>query len=161
MPTFNFSLAFSKKKEKKTSKNNNRSKIIEKDIIGVIFITIDANYEVEIKGNRYDIKNECYTCKGYTHIYTHLCNYNKWTCIIRTPENSFERNINYYLPFVEGCCVKGDIIQDNVFNKKVFLIKDIYQDYENPVTLIARKFYNEHYEEINKAIINKRNNATY
>lgn len=160
MPTFNFSLAPTKKKERQTTKSDSRFEVVERNIIGVVFITLTADYEVQVAGNRYDIKEECYTCKGYARIYTHSHNLKERICYIRSQDDLGNRNILHWLPFVEGCSVKGNIIRDKVLNKKVFLIKEIYEDYSNPVAYDARQFYRENANEIFNAIINKRINAT-
>lgn len=160
MPTFNFSLTPTKKKEKQTDKINSRFEVVEKNLIGVVFITLTADYEVQVNGVRYDIKEECYTCKGHVYIYTHSDNLKGRICYIRNQDNLGDRNISHWLPFVEGCSVKGNIIRDKVLNKKVFLIKDIYEDYSNPIAHEARQFYRENAKEIFNAIMNKRINET-
>ena len=160
MPTFNFSLTPTKKKEKQTTKSNGRFEVVEKNLIGVVFITLTADYKVQVDDNRYDIKEECYTCKSHAYIYTHSHNLKGRTLYIRNQDNLGERDILHWLPFVEGCSVKGDIIRDKILNKKVFLIKDIYEDYSNPIAHEARQFYRENAKEIFNAIINKRINAT-
>ena len=160
MPTFNFSLAPTKKKERQTTKSDGRFEVVERNLIGVVFITLTADYEVQVAGNRYDIKEECYTCKDYARIYTHSHNLKEWICYIRNQDDLGNRNILHWLPFIEGCSVKGNIIRDKVLNKKVFLIKEIYEDYSNPVAHAARQFYRENAKEIFNAIIDKRINAT-
>lgn len=160
MPTFNFSLAPTKKKERQTTKSDGRFEVVERNLIGVVFITLTADYEVQVAGNRYDIKEECYTCKGYARVYTHSHNLKERICYIRSQDDLGNRNILHWLPFIEGCSVKGNIIRDKVLNKKVFLIKEIYEDYSNPVAHDARQFYRENANEIFNAIINKRINAT-
>lgn len=160
MPTFNFSLASTKKKERQTTKSDGRFEVVERNLIGVVFITLTADYEVQVAGNRYDIKEECYTCKGYARVYTHSHNLKERICYIRSQDDLGNRNILHWLPFIEGCSVKGNIIRDKVLNKKVFLIKEIYEDYSNPVAHDARQFYRENANEIFNAIINKRINAT-
>ena len=159
MPTFNFSLTLTKKKEKQTTKSNSRFEVVERNLIGIVFITLTADYKVHVDNNKYDIKEECYTCKGYTRIYTHH-NLKERICYIRNKDDLEDRNISYWLPFIEGCSVKGDIIRDKILNKKVFLIKEIYEDYRNPIACTARKFYFENAKEIFNAIIDKRINAT-
>lgn len=160
MPTFNFSLAPTKKKERQTTKSDGRFEVVERNLIGVVFITLTADYEVQVAGNRYDIKEECYTCKGYARIYTHSHNLKERICYIRNQDDLGNRNILHWLPFIEGCSVKGNIIRDKVLNKKVFLIKEIYEDYSNPVAHAARQFYRENAKKIFNAIIDKRINAT-
>lgn len=160
MPTFNFSLAPIKKKERQTTKSDGRFEVVKRNLIGVVFITLTADYEVQVAGNRYDIKEECYTCKGYARIYTHSHNLKERICYIRNQDDLGNRNILYWLPFIEGCSVKGNIIRDKVLNKKVFLIKEIYEDYNNPVAHAARQFYRENAKEIFNDIIDKRINAT-
>lgn len=160
MPTFNFSLAPTKKKERQTTKSDGRFEVVQRNLIGVVFITLTADYEVQVAGNRYDIKEECYTCKGYARIYTHSHNLKERICYIRNQDDLGNRNILHWLPFIEGCSVKGNIIRDKVLNKKVFLIKEIYEDYSNPVAYAARQFYRENAKKIFNAIIDKRINAT-
>lgn len=160
MPTFNFSLAPTKKKERQTTKSDGRFEVVERNLIGVVFITLTADYEVQVAGNRYDIKEECYTCKGYARIYTHSHNLKERICYIRNQDDLGNRNTLHWLPFIEGCSVKGNIIRDKVLNKKVFLIKEIYEDYSNPVAHAARQFYRENDKKIFNAIIDKRINAT-
>lgn len=160
MPTFNFSLAPTKKKERQTTKSDGRFEVVERNLIGVVFITLTADYEVQVAGNRYDIKEECYTCKGYARIYTHSHNLKERICYIRNQDDLGNRNILHWLPFIEGCSVKGNIIRDKILNKKVFLIKEIYEDYSNPVAHAARQFYCKNAKEIFNAIIDKRINAT-
>lgn len=46
MPTFNFSLAPTKKKERQTTKSDSRFEVVERNLIGVVFITLTADYEV-------------------------------------------------------------------------------------------------------------------
>lgn len=155
MPTFNFSL-ISKKEKKRTTINNTISyEIIEKKVQGVIHIDINANYYINVKGNKYNIKKECYSCKDKPSIY--IIQGTKRIRYIRCFGNYHESNL--YLPFTYGLIAIGNIVRDKKTNNKYFDIKNCYSDIYNHECNNARKFYYEHSDVIYKIIKEKYINA--
>jgi len=71
MPTFSFKISKKKNNNYKTPKRYIKSSIIkEKGIIGVIGITINADYYVSVDNNhQYKIHNDCYSCRRVKKIY--------------------------------------------------------------------------------------------
>lgn len=148
MPTFNFSLPKKKDKERKASNNSIKHEVIERDIIGVIWIDCNANYFVHINGNKYTIKRECYSCKGKRAVYRQGQYDRNRVCYIRHSDNYAECNPLHWLPFAPGCMVKGNIIRHSLTKAKLFVIKNCYVDYDNNDAHAAIEYYREHYAEI-------------
>lgn len=152
MPTFSFS--FSKKKEKQASKNNNRNKVILKNIRGVVWINVNAEYTVVILKDKteYPIHHSCYSCKGQFRIYRQGVNDKSRFCYIRLQDKCTEQNTNYWLPFAPGCVVCGNLVQDNITYKKVFVIKECWTELNNEEANKAFNYYKKHMKEINDLI---------
>lgn len=160
MPIFNFSLVPNKKnKRKPTTHDINRYETIKKHVTGIVFIKLTADYEVSVNGKRYDIKKECYSCKGRSYVYTHLIHTKERVCCIRDKSNLCELNTSFWLPFIEGCRVVGNIVKDVTNNKEFFHVSRVYPNYLNSSGNSARRFYEENYCEIKDAIIKKRFDA--
>lgn len=147
MPLINFNIAI---------KNNivpkHRDSIIAKNVIGVVWVTEDAEYYVKLDdGRTYKIHKDCYSCKGKSDIYSQA--YDNRILYIRC-DNLCEQDNNYWLPFGVGCVVKGNIIEINK-GIKFFYIKDCWLE-RNPNTGAAIDFLKEHLEEINRIIRERR-----
>ncbi len=155
MPSFDFSLVKKESNNRKTSNNINKYEVVEKNVMGVVHIDINANYYVKINNRYYNINSECYSCKGKNMIYAQGYDDKHRVCIIRSPGEYTECNHNLYLPFAPGCIVSGDIIKQN--GTKVFLIKKVWTDLLDNDSHEALNFYREHYKEINQIIKKKRN----
>lgn len=160
MPSFDFSLVRKETNKRKTSNNTNKYEVIEKNILGVICIDINANYYVKVDNKCYNINSECYSCKGKNIIYAQGVNDKRRICIIRNSGEYLECNHNLYLPFAPGCIVSGDIIINHPLTAKIFNIKKIWIDLDNDVAHEALAFYKEHYKEINAIILKRRFNET-
>lgn len=156
MPTFSFSPV--KKKEKRKANNNTKQyKIIEKSIVGVIYVTIKGEFDVLYNGVFYKIHPKCFKCKGKAKIYKLGEDKPKRFGFTRVLEDYKEFNSFGWLPFTIGSIVKGNIIVDNRTNHYWFYIKKEWLDYDNELSKKAYNYYKENYEEINKIIKQKFN----
>lgn len=158
MPYFDFSLP-KKKEKRKTSKNTLRSKILEKNVQGVVWI--DDKGELTIKvipDKRYKIHLDSYSCKGKKNIYARKLENRRVVCIIRNIGEYFECNHNIFLPFAVGSIVSGNIVQIG-FNKQ-FIINKCWTDLNNDDAHLALEYYRDNYDTIINALENKTLNAT-
>lgn len=158
MPYFDFSLP-KKKEKKKTAKNTLRSKVLEKNVQGVVWI--DDKGELTIKvipDKRYKIHFDSYSCKGKKNIYARKLENRRVVCIIRNIGEYFECNHNIFLPFAVGSIVSGDIVQIG-FNKQ-FVINKCWSDLNNDDAHLALEYYRDNYDTIINALENKTLNAT-
>lgn len=160
MPSFDFSLVKKESNKRKTSNNINKYDVVEKNVIGVVHIDINANYYVKINDRYYNINSECYSCKGKNMIYAQGYDDKRRICIIHSPGEYTECNHNLYLPFAPGCIVSGDIIINHPLTAKIFNIKKVWIDFNNDDAHEALAFYKEHYKEINAIILKRRFNET-
>ena len=153
MPYFDFSLP-KKKEKRKTSKNTLRSKILEKNVQGVVWI--DDKGELTIKvvpDKRYKIHLDSYSCKGKRNIYARRLENRRVVCIIRNVEEYFECNHDVFLPFAVGSIVSGNIIQIG-FNQQ-FVINKCWSDLNNEDAHLALEYYRDNYDTIINALENK------
>lgn len=153
MPYFDFSLP-KKKEKRKTAKNTLRSKILEKNVQGVVWI--DDKGELTIKvvpDKRYKIHLDSYSCKGKKNIYARRLENRRVVCIIRNIGEYFECNHNIFLPFAVGSIVSGDIIQIG-FNQQ-FVINKCWSDLNNEDAHSALEYYRDNYDTIITALENK------
>lgn len=153
MPYFDFSLP-KKKEKRKTSKNTLRSKILEKNVQGVVWI--DDKGELTIKvvpDKRYKIHLDSYSCKGKRNIYARRLENRRVVCIIRNIGEYFECNHNIFLPFAVGSIVSGDIVQIG-FNQQ-FVINKCWSDLNNEDSHSALEYYRDNYDTIITALENK------
>lgn len=153
MPYFDFFLP-KKKEKRKTSKNTVRSKVLEKNVQGVVWI--DDKGELTIKvipDKRYKIHLDSYSCKGKRNIYTRRLENRRVVCIIRNIGEYFECNHNIFLPFAVGSIVSGDIVQIG-FNQQ-FVINKCWSDLNNEDSHSALEYYRDNYDTIITALENK------
>lgn len=153
MPYFDFSLP-KKKEKRKTVKNTLRSKILEKNVQGVVWI--DDKGELTIKvvpDKRYKIHLDSYSCKGKRNIYARRLENRRVVCIIRNVEEYFECNHDIFLPFAVGSIVSGNIVQIS-FNQQ-FVINKCWSDLNNEDAHLALEYYRDNYDTIINALENK------
>lgn len=152
---FNFS-SFGKPKVKKTSNDRNR-KLVERNVKGVIGITLDADYYVQVENKQYTLTIESYDLKGKNVYYCKELQNNKILEIISLTKQ--KRNQAKYLPFGVGCVVKGNIY--NIFGKHRFNITKIIEfselsqeDYNTFISIShnCKEFFKINYEEIKKCM---------
>lgn len=159
MPTFDFSLPKKETKARKTSNNIKRTKVVEENIIGIVWIDINANFTVKVNNSiDYKIHADCYSCKGKDRIYTRELDNNRRCCIIRSINDYGECNPNYYLPFAPGCVVSGDIVIIGFI--KYFYIKKCWVELYNNNAHDALAYYRENYDTILSVIENNKINGT-
>lgn len=153
MPYFDFSLP-KKKEKRKTAKNTLRSKILEKNVQGVVWI--DDKGELTIKvvpDKRYKIHLDSYSCKGKKNIYARRLENRRVVCIIRNIGEYFECNHDIFLPFAVGSIVSGNIVQIG-FNQQ-FVINKCWSDLNNEDAHSALEYYRDNYDTIITALENK------
>lgn len=160
MPSFDFSVVKKESNKRKTSNNIKKYEVVEKDVVGIVWIDINANYYVKINDKHYNIDTECYSCKGKDKVYAQGIDNKQRICIIRNIDEYVECNPNLYLPFASGCIVSGNIIINRFSNSKVFYIKKTWTNFDNDDAHEALSFYKEHYKEINAIILKRRFNGT-
>ena len=105
---FNFS-AFGKPKVKKTKDANNK-KIVERNILGVINITLEGKYYVHTDTEDYSLTLESYDIKGKNVFYTIELFDNKFQEIIRL--NKATRNYKKYFKHID-CQTKHNLTYSN------------------------------------------------
>lgn len=160
MPSFDFSLVKKEVNKRKTSNNTNKYEVVEKNVVGIVWIDINANYYIKIGNKFYNINADCYSCKGRDIVYAQGFDDKRRVCIIRNPGEYIECNHNLYLPFAPGCIVSGDIIINHPLTSKIFNIKKIWIELNNNDAHEALAFYKEHYKEINAIILKRKLNET-
>lgn len=157
MASFKFNFSTFNKPKVKTTSNLPRREVVKKNIIGVIGITIDGNYYVDIDNENYQLTLESYNLKNKNVYYSKILQENKTLEIIKL--NKRNRNNKQYLPFAVGSVVKGStykILGIERFNiNKILDLKEIpddkYNYYKNKIHK-HKQFFRENYEEIIKCI---------
>ena len=151
MANFNFTLNFSKPKVKVNKKPNRQ--IIKRDVTGVIGITLEASYFIEIDGQRYPLTLESYNVKGKKIYYADELIDNKVFTVMRLDKRRM--NSKVYLPFHCGAIVKGSTYMIHGlerFNlKKVIDKSEITQEEFVKYNNLSHKFltfYRENYKQI-------------
>ncbi len=145
MPIISFAVTANKKSNIKKAKTKGRYSILEHKVLGVVTIDINSNYFV----NGLAIVPENYTCEGFTKLYYQGLQDKQRVMYIRDNiDKNISCNINNYLPFTVGCCVKGDIVENLYTHIKFFYIKKVFIDYDNIESQNALKFYRDNYDEI-------------
>lgn len=158
MPTFNFSLPKKETKGRKASNHSNRFEVIEKNIVGIVWINKSAVYTVKVDNNiNYEIHPKCYCCKGKDRVYACKLDDRRRVCIIRNVNDYKECNHNHYLPFAPGCVVSGDIVINGFI--KQFYIKKCWIELENDNAHNALMYYRQNYDTICSAFENNKLNA--
>ena len=153
MPYFDFSLP-KKKEKRKTAKNTLRSKILEKNVQGVVWIDDKGELTIKVVPNkRYKIHLDSYSCKGKRNIYARRLENRRVVCIIRNVEEYFECNHDVFLPFAVGSIVSGNIVQIG-FNQQ-FVINKCWSDLNNEDAHLALEYYRDNYDTIINALENK------
>lgn len=147
-----FSLSLPKKKTKRNT-NTNKYRLIEKDVEGIVVISLKAMYSVSCKIGTIPITRESYSCKNKNAIYHQLCGNNSRICYIRYKDKKYECNGKLWLPFAPGCIVKGNIVESEFGNK--FDIKNTWIDPDNIDAHNAFKFFKDNYEQISKVLREK------
>lgn len=152
---FNFS-EFGKPRVKKLG-NSPRREIIQKNVIGVIGITIDARYFVDIDNTHYDLTIESYDIKGKNVYFAKILQNRRPLMIINLKKQT--NNNKHYLPFSVGSIVKGSLYKILGFPRfnisKVLDYTDINPDEYDHYKYLSRqykKFYVDNYEEIIKCM---------
>lgn len=150
MYQFNFAI-----KPKRTNNGTHKtSNIVEKNVIGIVNISLTGFYYVVSGEKEYFLSNNSYNVKDKTILFSQKLTNNRVLKVVNLAKNSQEK-IAYYLPFGVGCVLKGNAIIEN--GRIVFdLIKVVEDDYIYKEEQIkARKFFVDNYEEIEQIIINK------
>lgn len=157
MTSFKFNFSTFNKPKVKTTRNLPRREVVKKNIIGVIGITIDGNYYVDLNNENYQLTLESYEIKGKNVYYSKVLQENKTLEIIRLNKRTV--NSKQYLPFAVGSVVKGStykILGIERFNiNKILELKEIPEDLYNYYKAKIHKhkqFFRENYEEIIKCI---------
>lgn len=143
MPTFDFSII-----GKINKANNKKVAIINKNIIGIVHISIDGEFYINANNRAIPIFFECFSKINKNKLYCINLYNNKRLCIIRDKKCITKIDNKNYLPFAPGCIVKGDIIKDK--NIEVFKIKTITTEYDNIEAKQAFMFWKNNYETIKK-----------
>lgn len=121
--------------------------IVQKNVAGVVHITLEGIYYIPFNDTIYYIAKNCYNCKGKrTLFYKGLLNGNNIK-VIKLDKFVLSDYTNY-LPFTVGCYVKGDLIKEDGIIK--FSISKLLKYDENIKIerVNAIKFFRKNYEEI-------------
>lgn len=151
MPVFNFSAASKPKAKTRSNNSSVRYEKIEKDVLGVICITLALDYFVEIGKERYPIVKEDYTSEGKGELYEQDLGGDKYRVRhIRSKEDRCKANTDYFLPFAPGCCVIGHIVKHHITKNTMFKIKKVFIDRENKDAKRSIRWYRNHYAQISE-----------
>jgi len=152
MPTFDFSKKTvsrsSTGKLRGSTDNRNTYKIVKKDVLGVVGITLDSSFFVIYEDTKYPIARISYKCGKRKTVYSRFLDDNKKRIkYIRELDRRFD-NIIHYLPFAPGVIVKGNLVIDNLLNKLVFRIKKVDVDWDNKEATKQLEFFRQFYNTI-------------
>lgn len=159
MPTFNFKPI---KKEVKVKKYV-QYEIIEKNQSGVVFITPDYIYNVQIKNKTYKFTDDSFDCKGKRIIYSQFLDENNQRIrIIRNSDIKTDYNKLFFTPFTAGSIVVGDIIYFKNNNTYLFKFKkciidatdnkchkaiELWRKYKNTISSVRNNYITKFYDE--------------
>ena len=154
MPNFDIKTTFNSK----TKKSIKEVTVLEKNVRAAIYVDLHNRYYVKLitNGEKLDIYHKSYKCKDKENIYMRVTPTNNRVCIIRSISDRHECNNLFYLPFAVGHLAIGDIVLDNITNKKMFYIKKSIPDKFAKYTDDAFEYYKAHKETIDKIILEKR-----
>ena len=157
MSTFKFNFSAFGKPKIKNSRNGNGKKLIERNILGIIFVNIEGDYYVVTDIGNFPLTIESYEVKGKNVFFTMELFNGKFQEIIQLKKA--DRNYKKYLPFCVGSIVKGniyEIFKTNRFNiSRILELSDIdsalIEKYKATIHL-AKDFFRNNYEEITKCM---------
>lgn len=154
MPNFDIKTTFNSK----TKKNIKEVTVLEKNVRAAIYVDLHNRYYVKLitNGEKLDIYHKSYNCKDKENIYLRVTPDIHRVCIMRRKENRSEVNNLFYLPFAVGHLAVGDVIIDNITNRKLFHIKKSTSDKYNAYCYEAFQYYKANKDIIDKAILKKR-----
>lgn len=155
MPSFNFNIV---KRVNNNCKKLSTSKyeIKYKNVQGVVFIDIDANYSVKVDNKYYPIRPSNFNTKGVTDIYSQFLNEkNQIVLYIRDVNNTPRVSKHCYLPFGVSCIVVGDVVCYKYTSILIFDIKKVYINYDNLDAKQAIKFYRDNYSVIQNNLMKR------
>lgn len=159
MPFFSFKVIPKTNKTRNTNlKLRDKWVVLEHDVIGIVTIDEDANYNVILDNDELvSILESNYKCKGHVIIYSQTLYEKDLSRIIihRHKEQLCESFPN--LPFCVGSIVKGNIIFHNDTATKYFKIKKCYIDHDNYKAISIYKAFRDKYHMLKDKILNKIN----
>lgn len=157
MPVFDF-FKVTVKKERTVKKENSelgKYSVIQKNVDGIIHISIEGNYYVKIYDKTYSIISENYDCNNMPYVYAQQLDENGHRMLMVRADVNANKLPKQYLPFAPGIKVYGNIVLNN-FNKiEMFKIKKICYDEHTNEGLEALQFYKNNYAIIQNAIKTK------
>ena len=157
MPTFSFFEVTVKKERtvKKESSDTGKYTIIQKNIDGIVHISIEGNYYVKVFDKTYNITSENYTCEGMPYVYAQQLDVNGHRMMLSRADVNANKLPKQYLPFAPGIKVYGNIVKNNYTTEIMFKIKKICYDEHTNEGLDALQFYKKNYEVIQAGIKSK------
>lgn len=149
MPNFSFK-PVQKLQNKKKYVVISSGKILQRNILGVVHITLNGTYYVNVTTEQYTIHPDCWDTKGVKTLYSkYLLNGRRWR-YNRDPFYELPARSGF-LPFGVGCEVIGDIVENERIKTTFFKIKKVRDGVpDNEEAVAASKFFREHYAEIMK-----------
>lgn len=151
MPTFDFSLPKKKIKERKTSNSINVYEVLERNVEGIVNISINADYYIKCENGDYKIMPECYSCKGKSTVYRQSCYDLGRFVYIRCVDEYIECNPLHWIPFAPGCVVSGNIVLNKTTKRSYFKIKKCWIDNDYDGADKALQFYINNHIKITDA----------
>lgn len=155
MPSFDFNPIVIKPKEHnhKTNYVSGKYEIIQKDLTGVVTITLDAEYYVKVYNKLYRIIPENHNCEGIENVYPQILDEHKHrVLVVRTELLKRTKLPKIYKPFAPGVYVKGNVIKNNITHEEMFHIKKVYIERSDIDAVTALKFFRNNYEKISNAL---------
>lgn len=150
MPIFNFSIPVKKESKRKVNTNVSRTyNIIEKDVLGVVFITLEASFYVYTNRGEFKFTDDSFSCKNIKNVYAQLLDTNKQRILCVRAERKIECDKDVFLPFAAGVCVIGNIVEDR-FKTLRFNFKKAFVDADNKIAQKALNFWRTNYEVISE-----------
>lgn len=141
---FNFSPVIKRERRARVKKESN---IVEKNVYGVIRITLEATYFTIINGEFYHLSNASFDCRNRDILFSKTLVDNNIIKAIKLTKCEKEDYIGF-LPFSVGCYAKGNLIRENNEIKFDFKTTVPYDEEIKKERVKAIKFFIEHYDDI-------------
>lgn len=139
---------FAVKTKKKATKQPSLFSKIEKNVEGVCYVDIDANFVCIYNSKIYKFTKSSYKLYNGNLYSTQLLD-NKLLKTVRLEDiNKGAYKPSYMMPFMAGVICKGDIIRNNITKELLFELKTTRTDWKNELAKKYFLFYRNNYNTI-------------
>lgn len=160
---FNFSSITDNNKSKNSKKSNFTNYVIlEREVWGVVYITLNATYYVKLDDGRiYDIAPKCYKIGRRKTIYFRKLLDGQPAIYRRVNTRNLSIDNCRYLPFGVGCRVKCNIVEDPITKRHKVTIKICRVDYLDERFYTAVQYLKKNYAIIKPKMDDIENKRLY